>query len=138
MKTLTSIQRVLKRWKIWNLTQQWKIFIFRRLAVSKIVFQSFIRTVRNMNLKKHRRHFCKKTLLLRSSMDFFVVTTKLEDRNWTFLFLYHGFLWRTLMTYRTASGGREPSFIPLYLFHSLTNIQTFICNFACEMTITYF
>ena len=138
MKTLTSIQWVLKRWKIWDLTQQWKIFIFRKLAVSKIVFQSFIRTVRNMNLKKHGRHFCKKTLLLRSSMDFFVVATKLEDKNWRFLFLYHGFLWRTLMTYRTAWGGRGPSFIPLCLFHSLTNIQKFICNFACEMTITYF
>ena len=23
-------------------------------------------------------------------------------------------------------------------FHSLTNIRIFICNFACEMTITYF
>ena len=28
--------------------------------------------------------------------------------------------------------------IPLYNFHPLTNIQTFVCNFACEMTITYF
>ena len=28
--------------------------------------------------------------------------------------------------------------IPLYNFHPLTNIQTFICNFAREMTITYF
>ena len=30
-----------------------------------------------------------------------------------------------------------PSFIPLYHFHPLTNIETFICNFGCEMTITY-
>ena len=25
-----------------------------------------------------------------------------------------------------------------FLFHPLTNIQTIICNFACEMTITHF
>ena len=34
--------------------------------------------------------------------------------------------------------GRGPSSIPLYHFHALTNIQTLICNFAREMTITYF
>ena len=37
------------------------------------------------------------------------------------------------------SRGREGTiFILLYYFHPLTNIQTFICNFACEMNITYF
>ena len=41
------------------------------------------------------------------------------------------------VTHRTAGEGRGPSFIPLYHFHPLTNIQTFICSFACEMTITY-
>ena len=44
---------------------------------------------------------------------------------------------QTLTNHRTAGEGRGPSFIPLYHFHRLTNIQTFICNFACEMTITY-
>ena len=34
--------------------------------------------------------------------------------------------------------GKGPSFIPLYHFLPLTNIETFISNFACEMTITYF
>ena len=34
--------------------------------------------------------------------------------------------------------GGGPSFIPIYHFHPLTNIQTFICNFTREMTITYF
>ena len=34
--------------------------------------------------------------------------------------------------------GRGPSFIPLFHFHPLTNIQTFICSFACEMIILYF
>ena len=51
---------------------------------------------------------------------------------------YHDFLSRTLTTHRTGLEGRGPFFIPLYHFHPLTNIQTFICNFACEMTITYF
>ena len=37
------------------------------------------------------------------------------------------------------SRGREGTiFYSLYHFHPLTNIQTFICNFAREMTITYF
>ena len=27
---------------------------------------------------------------------------------------------------------------PFYHFHPLTNMQTFICNFACQMTTTYF
>ena len=53
-------------------------------------------------------------------------------------FFYQGFLSRTLTTDRTAGEGRGPSFIPLHHFHPLTNIQTFICNFAGEMTITYF
>ena len=49
------------------------------------------------------------------------------------------FLSRTLTTHKAAGeGGRGPYFIPLYHFHSLTNIQIFICNFSREMTITYF
>ena len=53
-------------------------------------------------------------------------------------FLFLGFFSRTLTTHRTKGEGRGPSFIPLYHSHLHTNIQTFICNFACEMTITYF
>ena len=53
-------------------------------------------------------------------------------------FFYQGLLSRTLTTHRTAGEGRWPSFVPLYHFHPHTNIQTFSCNFACEMTITYF
>ena len=33
-------------------------------------------------------------------------------------------------THRTAGEGRGSFFIPLYHFHSITNIQTFIFNFA--------
>ena len=55
-----------------------------------------------------------------------------------FFFFYQGFLSWTMTTHRTAGEGRGPSFIPLYHFHPLTNIQTFSCDFACEMIITYF
>ena len=53
-------------------------------------------------------------------------------------FVYPGFLSRTLMTHRTTGEGKGPSFIPLYYFHPLTNIQSFTWNFACEMTIHIF
>ena len=55
-----------------------------------------------------------------------------------FFFFYQRFLSWTLTTHRTAGGGRGPFSIPLYHFHSLTNIQTFMCNFAREMTFIYF
>ena len=53
-------------------------------------------------------------------------------------FFYQGFLSQTIATHRAAREGREPSFISLYHLQPLTNIQTFICHFACEITITYF
>ena len=54
------------------------------------------------------------------------------------LFFLSEFSSQTVAIHRTAGEGRWPSFIPLYHFHPLTNIEIFICNFACEMTITYF
>ena len=39
---VTNIQRVLKLWKMRNLTLEGKIVIFKILAISKIVFQSLI------------------------------------------------------------------------------------------------
>ena len=66
-----------------------------------------------------------------------------ETKQWKFCGLYplwflfyQGFLSPTLTTYRTPGEGREPFLIPPYLFHPLTNIQTFIYNFVCELTIT--
>ena len=56
----------------------------------------------------------------------------------TFFSFYQGYLSQTLAIHRTAGEGRGPTFIPLYHFRPLTNIQTRICNVACEMTITYF
>ena len=63
---------------------------------------------------------------------------QLEITEVILVFFYQGFLSQTLTTHRTAEEGKGPSFIPLYHFHSLTNIQAFSCNFVCEMTITYF
>ena len=51
-------------------------------------------------------------------------------------FFYQGFLSLTLTIQRIE--GRGPAFIPLYHFDPLTNIERFVWNFACEMTITYF
>ena len=42
-----------------------------------------------------------------------------------------------LTTHRTTGERKGPFFIPLYHFHSLMNIQTFICNFAWEISIHY-
>ena len=51
---------------------------------------------------------------------------------------YQSFPSRTLTTHRVAGERRGPSFIPLYHFHPLTIIQTFILQLCTEMTITYF
>ena len=58
--------------------------------------------------------------------------------DWPVAFFLSGFLSQTLIIYRTAREGMGPAFIPLFHFHLLTNIETFICNLACEMTISYF
>ena len=57
---------------------------------------------------------------------------------WLVFFFLSGFSSQTLTIQRAAGEGTGPFFIPLYHFHLLTNIKTFICNFACEMTITIF
>ena len=44
-KTVTDIQRVLKIWKMRNLTLEGKIFNFKTISISKIVFQSFVTTI---------------------------------------------------------------------------------------------
>ena len=39
---VANIQRVLKLWKLRNLTLEGKILIFKTLALSKIIFQAFV------------------------------------------------------------------------------------------------
>ena len=41
-KIVTDLQRVLKIWKIKNLTLKGKIVIFKTISISKIVFQAFV------------------------------------------------------------------------------------------------
>ena len=54
------------------------------------------------------------------------------------LFLYQGFLSQTVTIHMTAEEGRGPSFTPIYHFSPLMYIQTFTCNFACEIATTCF
>ena len=61
----------------------------------------------------------------------------------TSLFSFHYFFisrfsFKDTDSSQDCRGRKETIFIPLYPFHPLTNIQKFICNFACEMTTTYF
>ena len=58
--------------------------------------------------------------------------------NALFLFFYQGFFSQTLTIYAAEGKVRGSFFISLYFFHPLTNIQTFIYNFAREMTSAYF
>ena len=44
-KTVTDIQRVLKIWKMRNLTLEGKIFILKQYRYQKIFFQSFVTTL---------------------------------------------------------------------------------------------
>ena len=53
-------------------------------------------------------------------------------------FFYQGFLSQTLAIYRAAEKVRELSFISLYHFRPITNIQTFIGNFACGSNLTLY
>ena len=69
------MQRVLKISKMRNLTLEGKISYFKTIAISKIVFQSFITTVPKLiinELEKYRRLFCGKTSLLRQNMKLFL------------------------------------------------------------------
>ena len=55
------------------------------------------------------------------------------SRPWHLFFIFvflSGVSSQTLTIHSTVGEGRGPSFIPLYHFHPLTNIETFIFNFA--------
>ena len=70
---VTDIQRVLKIWKMRNRILERKIVTFKTKAISKIVFQSFIRTVpkhitselEKKNKNKTKSFFSGETLRLR-------------------------------------------------------------------------
>ena len=55
-----NIQRVLKLWKLRNLTREGKILIFKTLALLKIIFQAFVTTIANyvvIELEKIQKKF---------------------------------------------------------------------------------
>ena len=49
-----------------------------------------------------------------------------------YIFLYQGFVLRTLVIPKISGGKRGSSFNPHYHLRLLVSIQTFICNFACD------
>ena len=53
-------------------------------------------------------------------------------------FFLSGFSFKDTGDSQDSRGREGTSFIPFYHFLLITNIQTFICNFAYEMTTTYF
>ena len=42
LETITKIQNVLRTWRIWSLTLEGKIIVFKTLAISKIVYLSMM------------------------------------------------------------------------------------------------
>ena len=92
----------------------------------KPVFQNFLEGTIKHAFVKIFNNYCWKIIKILHN-EFFGYTIS--------FFFYQGFLSLTLTIHRL---GRGPSFIPLYHFHPLTNIERFVWNFACEMTITYF
>ena len=65
-----------------TLTLEGKIVIYKIIALSKIVFQSFITTPPKHivnGLDKKQKAFYGKTLLLRQNMKLFVMNIKMED-----------------------------------------------------------
>ena len=78
--TVTNIQRVLKVWRMRNLTLEGKIFIFKTLAISKIVFQSLITPVQRLvvnELEKIQTTFLWKNYSPKST-KLFVMTIEVE------------------------------------------------------------
>ena len=109
----------------------------KKMQKNPVVHRTFF------TIKSDWFHTCKLKDILTKQHSFnfqcfgMTIQTKRQLVSYSFFFL-SGFSSQTLTIHRTAAKGRGPSFIPLYHFHPLTNIETFICNFACEMTIKYF
>ena len=63
-------------------------------------------------------------------IEFLKQELKSKDAITKMIFFLPGFSSQTLTIHCTAGEGRGSSFIPLYHFHLLANIEAFICNFG--------
>ena len=131
---ITTRSRDLYLWVWLRFYQPYKegIPLFSDFAMVLFILSQMIMTSQPFPHLKHVSGFISNSMRLITT-----ILNKMVVQCFWFFF-YQDFLSQTLTTHRTAREGRGPSFIPLYHFHPHTNIQTFICNFACEMTITYF
>ena len=78
--TIVNIQRVLKLWKLLNLTLEGKLLIFKTLALSKTIFQAFVKPIPIYvitELEKIQKQFYGKIQLQKLSMMHFVMITKM-------------------------------------------------------------
>ena len=89
----------------------------------------------------HIRKFCVRAKLMtpvNNAEAYFLTLSNIHDEAfWEAVFFQSLFLSQTL-TIHWKEGKGGAIFTPLYHIHPLTNIQTFICNFASEMTTAYF
>ena len=112
-------------------------------GVLHILSYSLLKTLKSKSLEVSNTKFTENLTVSYLEMIYFYsfpwgkfACTIYNDLKKNFFFC-QGLLSRTLATDRTAGDRKRLCFIPLYHFHPLTNIKTFIYNFACEMTITY-
>ena len=98
------------------------LFITTHIYISKLVRFSISYII----CKLWRYCYCWKTRFVMYNYCFFCFFFSIRV-------LFYGH-WQ--LTGQQGKGGCH--LLPLYHFHPLTNIQTFICSFAREMTITYF
>ena len=66
------------------------------------------------------------------------VLNKTHHYRYLIVFFVSGFSFIDTDDWQDSRGREGTIFYSMLPFPPLTNIQTFICNFACEMTITYF
>ena len=96
-------------------------FLWFFSGISHVPFLSFFLKVVYINFLSGKKSLFSKTLLgsiVNSIAIFFLLRFSVTD----------------IDNSQDSRGWEGNHFILLYLFHPLTNIQTFICNFAYEMT----
>ena len=101
------------------------------MTVKNGLLQKLIRTI--VTVETFLTGFIKVTITFFCKKHFFIIIIIIIIIYIIIIIIFSGFFSWTPTTHRTSGEGRAPSFIPLYHFHPLKNIQTLICTFACEM-----